>query len=317
MPFPKIDINPLVAVIVYDNKGQNIYEVESIRDEYEREEVYKYFIQPIEFYQWVRRYFEITIFRGRYRATYITFIDITLLFVSRVENISAEIRPKILEYIKNLGSSILFGWQNNTNYDLLNIACKTLMERTPPRIDNEIDKIFTRLGIEKPELIAPMERTIHKEQVETKVETYEEIKPFETVPKIDTKEMTQEILNEANKRAITSLLFSSIRSCDSPAASAYIFPKEGGSMGELYAGNLEERKIVYVLETLTKYPRVIYEMIKSENEIKALNAEVVQIIVEDCTDGKLLVGMTTDVNDVINVGYKFKIVKHILHTMGF
>jgi len=59
------------------------------------------------------------------------------------------------------------------------------------------------------------------------------------------------------------------------------------------------------------------DRIKSENEIKALNAEVVQIIVEDCTDGKLLVGMTTDVNDVINVGYKFKIVKHILHTMGF
>ena len=88
-------------------------------------------------------------------------------------------------------------------------------------------------------------------------------------------------------------------------------------MGELYAGNLEEKKIIYVLETLTKFPRVIYEMIRSEEEIKALNAGVVQIIVEDCSEGKLLIGMNTDVNDVINVGYKFKIVKHILNTMGF
>ena len=62
---------------------------------------------------------------------------------------------------------------------------------------------------------------------------------------------------------------------------------------------------------------VIYEMINSEEDIKALNAEVVQIIVEDCSEGKILVGMTTNVNDVINVGYKFKIIKHILKTMGF
>ena len=58
-------------------------------------------------------------------------------------------------------------------------------------------------------------------------------------------------------------------------------------------------------------------MINSEEDIKALNAEVVQIIVEDCSEGKILVGMTTNVNDVINVGYKFKIIKHILKTMGF
>ena len=88
-------------------------------------------------------------------------------------------------------------------------------------------------------------------------------------------------------------------------------------MGELYAGNLEEKKIVYVLETLTRFPRVIYEMINSEDEIKALNAGVVQIIVEDCSEGRILVGMTTNVHDVLNVGYKFKIIKHIQRTMGF
>ncbi|GAH85347.1 unnamed protein product, partial [marine sediment metagenome] len=96
---------------------------------------------------------------------------------------------------------------------------------------------------------------------------------------------SKEAVLEANKRAITSLLFSSIRSCDSPSASAYIFPKEHGSMGQLYAGNLEEKKIIYVLETLTKYPRVIFEMIQSEEEIKFLNAGVVQIIVESCLEG--------------------------------
>lgn len=338
MPFPKIDISPLVAVIVYDLNGINIFELEQIINEFEKEEVHRYFIQPIEFYQWVRRYNEITIFRGKYRATYITFFDVTLLFVSRVENIGAEVRPRILEYVKLLGATILNSLIHDTPSNLTSLVMKRKYYVEPFR--EELHKVFTRIGIEKlekeiqpierisePEVqptvrvsepeIQPIEKTVERERMETKIETYERIRPFETVPKIPTSEMTQEILDEANKRAVTSLLFSSIRGCSAAAAAAYIFPKETGVMGELYAGNLEERKIIYVLETLTKFPRVIYEMVKSEEEIKALNAGVVQIIVEDCSEGKLLIGMTTNVNDVINVGYKFKIVKHILNTMGF
>ena len=118
MPFPIIDIKPLVAIIVYDLKGKRIFESEQIQSDFEREELNRYFIQPMEFYQWVRRYNEITIFRGRYRATYITFIDVTLLFVSRVENIGSEIRPTVLEYVKLLGSTVLNSLTNNTNVHL-------------------------------------------------------------------------------------------------------------------------------------------------------------------------------------------------------
>jgi len=322
MPFPRTDINPLVAVIIYDLNGDNIFELENSRSETEKAEIHSYFIHPIEFYQWVRRYNEITIFRGKFRATYITFIDLTLLFVSRVENIAAEIRPTILNYVASLGQDVERNLTTRENENLLIKSCGYSFDQTTDQFRNQIDKIYKRLGIERAEFepltldIGPEEETevSHKE---SRVEVFEKSRPFESVPKIHTSEMTQEILDEANKRAITSLLFSSIRGCQSPAASAYIYTKNDGAIGELYAGNLEERKIIYVLETITKFPRVIYEMINSEEEIKALNAEVVQIIVEESTDGKILVGMTTNVNDVINVGYKFKIIKHILNTMGF
>jgi hypothetical protein len=321
MPFLRTEINPLVAIIIYDLVGNNIFEIENTRSEIEKSEIHSYFIHPIEFYQWVRRYNEITIFRGKFRATYITFIDLTLLFVSRVENIAAEIRPSILSYVQLFGDDIDRNLTSGNNIDLLVKTCGSDYDKNKDKIRRQIENIYSRLGIEKREF-EPVEQ-VEVEVVpdtsiaQTKAEVYEEIRPFETVPRIPTSEMTQEILDEANKRAITSLLFSSIRGCISPAASAYIFPKDDGSMGELYAGNLEEKKIIYVLETITKFPRVIYEMINSEEDIKALNAEVVQIIVEDCSEGKILVGMTTNVNDVINVGYKFKIIKHILKTMGF
>lgn len=321
MPFLRTEINPLVAIIIYDLVGNNIFEIENTRSEIEKSEIHSYFIHPIEFYQWVRRYNEITIFRGKFRATYITFIDLTLLFVSRVENIAAEIRPSILSYVQSFGEDVIRNLTSQNNIDLLAKTCGSDYANNKDNIRLQIDKIYSRLGIERREfeIVQPVEVEVVPEATvaQTKAEVYEEIRPFESVPRIPTSEMTQEILDEANKRAITSLLFSSIRGCLSPSASAYIFPKEDGSMGELYAGNLEEKKIIYVLETITKFPRVIYEMINSEEDIKALNAEVVQIIVEDCSEGKILVGMTTNVNDVINVGYKFKIIKHILKTMGF
>ncbi|MEE9411189.1 MAG: hypothetical protein V3V41_09705 [Candidatus Heimdallarchaeota archaeon] len=318
MPFPRTDINPLGAVIVYDLNGEIIFKLEQASSEKEVQQIDNYFIQPIEFYKWVRRYHEITIFRGRFRATYVTFIDVTLLFVSRVENIGAEFRPVILSYISLLGGNVLRTLARNEYSELIEITSKSSYGSNFSAIEREIEKIFARLGIDKPEeILIPAEERIERERKESRIETYEKIRPFESVPRIPASEMTQEILDDANKRAITSLLFSSIRSCDSPAAAAYIFPKEGGTMGELYAGNLEEKKIIYVLETITKFPRVIYEMINSKDEIKALNADVVQIIIEDCSEGRILIGMTTNVNDVINVGYKFKIVKHILRTMGF
>ena len=321
MPFRRSEINPLVAVIIYDLIGNNIFEIENTEDEIEKSEIHSYFIHPIEFYHWVRRYNEITIFRGKFRATYITFIDLTLLFVSRVENIAAEVRPTILKYVQKFGEDVIRYLITEENVDLLIKTCGSDFNKNKESIRIHIDKIFSRLGIEKSEIepIKPIEVKIVPETAitQTKAEVFEEIRPFETVPKIPVSKMTQEILDEANKRAITSLLFSSIRGCNFPSAAAYIFPKDDGSMGELYAGNLEEKKIVYVLETITRFPKVIYEMINSEDEIKALNAGVVQIIVEDCSEGKILVGMTTNVHDVMNVGYKFKIIKHILKSMGF
>ena len=322
MPFPKTNINPLVAVIIYDLKGNNIFELENARTEVEKAEIHSYFIHPIEFYQWVRRYNEITIFRGKFRATYITFIDLTLLFVSRGENIAAEIRPVILNYVATLGQDIIQNLTTREKENLLVKTCGYSYDQVPNQIRSQIDKIYSRLGIEKIEtepltLDIPQEEETIISKTKSKVEVFEQSRPFESVPKIQASEMTQEILDEANKRAITSLLFSSMRGCVSPAAAAYIYTKNDGAIGELYAGNLEERKIIYVLETITQFPRVIYEMINSDEEIKALNAEVVQIIVEESSDGKILVGMTTNVNDVINVGYKFKIIKHILNTMGF
>jgi hypothetical protein len=318
MLFPEIDISPLVAIIIYDTEGANIFTIDKMKSEIERIEVNRYFVHPIEFYQWVRRYSEITIFRGKFRATYVTFIDLTILFVSRVENFSLELRPLIKDYIEVLGNTLLNSLNANDSTDLIELTCKSIMAEGTASLRNKIESIFDRFGIEKPKFVsAPAVRYPVMGSVETRVETFEKIKPFETVPMIPVSEMTQEILDEANKRATTSLLFSSIRSCDSPSAAAYIFPKEQGSMGQLYAGNLEEKKIIYVLETLTKYPRVIFEMIQSEEEIKFLNAGVVQIIVESCLEGKILVGMTTNVNDVMNVAYKFKIIKHILDTMGF
>jgi hypothetical protein len=318
MLFPEINISPLVAIIIYDTEGANIFTIGKMKSEIERIEVNRYFVHPIEFYQWVRRYSEITIFRGKFRATYVTFIDLTILFVSRVENFSLELRPLIKDYIEVLGNTLLNSLNANDSTDLIELTCKSIMAEGTASLRNKIESIFDRFGIEKPKFVsAPAVRYPVMGSVETRVETFEKIKPFETVPMIPVSEMTQEILDEANKRATTSLLFSSIRSCDSPSAAAYIFPKEQGSMGQLYAGNLEEKKIIYVLETLTKYPRVIFEMIQSEEEIKFLNAGVVQIIVESCLEGKILVGMTTNVNDVMNVAYKFKIIKHILDTMGF
>ncbi len=318
MLFPEIDISPLVAIIIYDTEGANIFTIDKMNSEIERIEVNRYFVHPIEFYQWVRRYSEITIFRGKFRATYVTFIDLTILFVSRVENFSLELRPLIKNYIEVLGNTLLNSLNANDSTDLIELTCKSIMAEGTSSLRNKIETIFDRFGIEKPKfVIAPAVRYPVMDSVEARVETFEKIKPFETVPMIPVSEMTQKILDEANKRATTSLLFSSIRSCDSPSASAYIFPKEHGSMGQLYAGNLEEKKIIYVLETLTKYPRVIFEMLQSEEEIKFLNAGVVQIIVESCLEDKILVGMTTNVNDVMNVAYKFKIIKHILDTMGF
>ena len=318
MLFPEIDISPLVAIIIYDTKGANIHTIDKMNSEIERIEVNRYFVHPIEFYQWVRRYNEITIFRGRFRATYVTFIDLTILFVSRVENFSTEVRPLIVNYIEVLGNTILDSVRAVNPTDLVDLTCRSILAEGPTSIINKIEGIFDRFGIEKVKIVqAPEVRYPAPSSTQEKVETFERIQPFESVPKISVEEMTQEILAEANKRAVTSLLFSSIRSCDSASAAAYIFPKEQGSMGQLYAGNLEENKIIYVLETVSKYPRVIYEMVQSEEEIKFLNAGVVQIIVEGCSEGRTLIGMTTNVNDVMNVAYKFKIIKHILNTMGF
>ncbi|MHA1827684.1 MAG: hypothetical protein ACTSX6_03445 [Candidatus Heimdallarchaeaceae archaeon] len=317
MSFPNVDIEPLVAIFIYDIKGNNIFQLEHTISEFEKNELSKYFIHPIEFYQWVRRYNEITIFRGRFRATYITFVDITLLFVSRVENIVAEVRPKILQYIKILGENLINAIDVSENKNLVKIIFRDL-SLSPTQMKLEVEKIFSRSGIEKP-IKVPIQRqvqTVQQQNIE-KVQAFEKIKPFETIPQISKDEMTQEIISDANKRAVTSLLFSSIRGCNSPAAAAYIYPKYEGTMGELYAGNLEEKKIVYVLETLTKFPRVIHEMVNSKEEIKFLNAEIIQIIVEDCSDGKILIGMTTNIDDVISVAYKFKIIKQVLHTMGF
>lgn len=315
MLFPSIDINPLAAVIVYDIKGLSIYQLENIVSENENRQIDQLFIRPLEFNDWVRRYKEITIFRGAFRATYITFLDVTILFVSRINNIAPEIRPIINKFVYLLGRKVLLNLEKENKTELNLITIWAINQ--PEAVKEDIFSIFSRLGIDKitpPTPIAQKEAV--KKLIESQVKTFESLKPFESVPQIPVAEMTQEILDDAIKRAATSLLFSSIRSCESPSAAAYIFPKEDGAIGELYAGNLEEKKIVYVLETISKFPKVINEMVHSKDNIKVLNAEVVQIIVEECYDGRILIGMTTNVSDVINVAYKFKIIKIVLKNMG-
>ena len=313
-----LKIEPLVGIICYDNQGIKKQENVENATYSEQEDITKYFdhLKP-DFFKWVRKYNEITIFRGSFRATYMKVLDTTILFISRFENISAEIRYPINRYVEDLGNKILESLVKGEKNEFLEDVCN--IGWTPEDIKDEIKKIFNRLNIKFKldfDRLITRDTPIFLEQ-NNKSEIFEESRPFELVPQIKFEDMTYEIVSSANKKAIISLLFSSIKGCISPAASAFIFSKNDGTVGELYAGDLEEHKIIYVLETISKFPRVIQEMLNSLEDIKVLNAEVVQIIDENCHDGKLLIGMTTNDNDVMKVGYKFKIVKHVIQTIGF
>lgn len=312
--FPEIDISPLVSVIVYDIKGVKVFELKGIEvSEDEEKEIYKHFHHPIELIEWVHRYAEITLFRGRFRATFVKILNGTLLFISRIENVSSEFRPAIQKYVEALGIAIIDELATDADIQILPVLCGATIIRD--EIKQEIQRIFDHFQIKRP--VKPTKPAVSKtEMLLRKSEEFEKLQPFETVPQITYKNMTKELLNEALKKAAMSLLLSAIKDCKHQAASAYIFPKPDGTIGQLYAGDMGEKKIVYVLETLTKYIRVVYEMLKSKEEIKVLNAEIVQIIVEDVYNGRFLVGMTTHTDDIMSVAYRLKLIKHVITNIG-
>ena len=312
--FPKIEISPLVAIMVYDIKGLQVFQLKSDITETEEEFLYKHFFHPAELLDWVRKYSEITLFRGDYRATFVKILNGTMLFISRVTNVSAEFRPIIRHYIELVGARILQELAGDSDIQLLPVLCSSTIIKD--EVVQEINRLFEhfqiKTSIEVTKAISQSSVQFRDDQAKT----FERLQPFETVPQIPYQEMTEELLNEALKKAVTSLLLSAIKDCVSNAAAAYIFPRPEGTIGQLYAGDLSENKIVYVLETLTKFIRVVYEMLKSKDEIKVLNAEVVQIIVEGMYNGRFLVGMTTDTNDIMKVAYRLKLIKHVISNIG-
>ena len=318
MPFPTVEIKPLAAVFIYDKHGNVIFKIEQPNDAFEAESVFKYFSHPITLIDWIIKYREITIFRGRFRATFFTLKNIILLFVSRISNSALEIRPLIKSYVTLLLEEIITELNGEKELDILPYLLENTSERE--EVINSILILADYLSIALPKKIEPtqaerIEERKEEEQI-ARVKAFEESKPFAEVPKIDIFDMTKSLLQDALKKAITSLLFSTVKVCSFPAAAAYMYPKKDGSIGQLYAGNLEEKKIIYVLETIARFPRVINEMLRSNEEIKVLNAETVQIIVEDCYNGRLLIGMTTSADDVMNMAFRLKLIRHVIYNIG-
>ena len=319
MPFPIMEIKPLVAIYIYDKHGNIIFKLEEPKDNIEAESIFKYFSHPITLIDWIIKYREITIFRGHFRATFFTLKGIIILFVSRIRTSALEVRPLIEEYMKQLFTQIIAELNGKIKPEIISYLIQEPLEKE--LVLETIVGLAEYLNVAIPEKIeVTPKKTISekKEKIQvSEAKAFEESRPFAEVPQIEVFNMTEKILKTALKKAVMSLLFSTVRVCKSPAAAAYMYPKEDGSIGQLYAGNLEERKIIYVLETLARFPRVISEMLRSTEEIKVLNAEVVQIIVEDCHYGRILIGMTTSPDDVMNLGFRLKIMRHVIYNIGF
>ncbi|MHA1415190.1 MAG: hypothetical protein ACTSRR_02910 [Candidatus Heimdallarchaeaceae archaeon] len=324
-------IHPLVAVLTYNAEiGKCEIKVENVRTNRELEEIEKNFNRlSYDFLEWVKRYNEITIFKGSFRATYVKFYNMLLLFVSRLENSGFEIRPVIKKFLEEFARKLV---DDYISKNLSSSRIKSFLEiekLDKETLKSEIVKTFTRMKMDPSALLEKLSKEKKEEgvqeiyiqnQKERRKEIlseYQKSEQFELVPSINNIHMTAEIIESANKKAIISLLFTVIKGCKSPSAAAYLYPMEGGAIGELYAGDLEEHKILYVLEAISEHPKAINEMLQSKEDLKMLDAGIVQIILEDLTEGKILIGITTNKDDVFNVGYKIKIAKFIIKQFGF
>ncbi|MHA1317918.1 MAG: hypothetical protein ACTSQ6_10425 [Candidatus Heimdallarchaeaceae archaeon] len=280
-------IHPLVAVLTYNAEiGKCEIKVENVRTNRELEEIEKNFNRlSYDFLEWVKRYNEITIFKGSFRATYVKFYNMLLLFVSRLENSGFEIRPVIKKFLEEFARKLV---DDYISKNLSSSRIKSFLEiekLDKETLKSEIVKIFTRMKMDPSALLEKLSKEKKEEGV-------------------------QEIYIQNQKDTV-------IKGCKSPSAAAYLYPMEGGAIGELYAGDLEEHKILYVLKAISEHPKAINEMLQSKEDLKMLDAGIVQIILEDLTEGKILIGITTNKDDVFNVGYKIKIAKFIIKQFGF
>ena len=252
-----------------------------------------------------------------------------LLFVSRLENSGFEIRPVIKKFLNEFVNRLV---DDYISKNLSNSKIRSFLEiekLDKENLKSEIVKTFTRMKIDPSPLIEKLSKEKREEGIqeiyiqdqkkrrEDILSEYQKSEQFELVPSVKNIHMTAEIIESANKKAITSLLFTVIKGCKSPSAAAYIYPMKGGAIGELYAGDLEEHKILYVLEVISEHPKAINEMLHSKEDLKMLDAGIIQIILEDLTDGKILIGITTNKDDVYNIGYKIKIARFIIKQFGF
>ncbi|UJG44826.1 MAG: hypothetical protein K9W46_06480 [Candidatus Heimdallarchaeum endolithica] len=324
-------IKPLVAVFTYNIEiGKSEIKVENVRTNRELEEIERNFNRlSYDFLEWVKRYNEITIFKGSFRATYIKFYNMLLLFVSRLVNSGFEIRPVIKKFLNEFVNRLVDDYISK-NLSKSKIRSFLEIEKLDKEnLKSEIVKTFTRMKIDPSPLLEKLSKEKREEGIqeiyiqdqkkrrEDILSEYQKSEQFELVPSVKNIHMTAEIIESANKKAITSLLFTVIKGCKSPSAAAYIYPMKGGAIGELYAGDLEEHKIIYVLEVISEHQKAINEMLHSKEDLKMLDAGIIQIILEDLTDGKIIIGITTNKDDVYNVGYKIKIARFIIKQFGF
>lgn len=340
-----IDSNSLdriSGIIVYNSQGTIMVEKYYDISELEYEFIENNFRNiTVEFYNWIKGYDEITLFRGLLRATFVKMFDSTFLFVSDANVDIKKVQSSISLTIKKICLEILKDAKNKTynfreivgNITDYNKVLKTvehILERMnidPIIIQSDINAISNSIISEQNEQSFPSAKKIDymsseiRKKREQDSAIYDNIRPFDEsiVPTVEKDQMSEEILTTASKKAIKSLLFSVIKATKYPSAATYIYPKNQGTIAEIYVGNIAEKKILYVLETLSKYPRVINEILQSEEENKILNAgdNIVQVILESCREGKLLIGITSQIEDVSIVAKNMKVIREIIIGFGF
>ncbi len=336
-------LDRISGIIVYNREGKIIVEKYYDISELEYEFIETNFRNiTVEFYNWINGYDEITLFRGLLRATFVKMFDSTFLFVSDANVDIKKVQSCISSTIKQICLEILKDAKNKpynfreivgniiTDYDKVLKTVEHILKRMnidPNIIQSDINSISTSITSEKSEQPLSSAKEIdyisseRRKKREYDSVIYDTIKPFDEsiVPTVEKNQMSEEILTTASKKAIKSLLFSIIKATKYPSAATYIYPKNHGTIAEIYVGNIAEKKILYVLETLSKYPRVINEILESEEENKILNAgdNIVQVILENCREGKLLIGITSQIEDVSIVAKNMKVIREIIIGFGF
>ncbi|MHA1305287.1 MAG: hypothetical protein ACTSPI_16435, partial [Candidatus Heimdallarchaeaceae archaeon] len=174
-------IEPLIAILCYKmDSGRLEFEQIETGVVSELEDLTRYFKHiSYDFLQWVKKYNEITIFRGSFRATYFKVFNMLLLFVSRFENTGIEIRPVIKNFIKELGLNIIDSYISGTILTDTSKIFKEIMKMDVEDVQREIIKIFSRLEIDIPECVYQLKQEkviIHPSIEQTELLRAKEIK---------------------------------------------------------------------------------------------------------------------------------------------